>query len=133
MIPHPVLRVKMLERTKEAVRTHSPNNDMTNIDIMYVTHHHLQLWEACARTGSNPVLVTAPIKWHCQSSLLWYLCTGLQLCKQLCRCAVRNGDVRLVARVDVNGFATGGLEVFLNGGFGSVCPEDIGVAEATVA
>lgn len=44
-----------------------------------------------------------------------------------------DGDLRIVDRVDLNGYATGALQVFLNGGWGAVCsntfdPIDAGVA-----
>ena len=35
--------------------------------------------------------------------------------------------------MDVNGFATGRLQVFQNGGFGGVCDQEFGDAGATVA
>ena len=47
--------------------------------------------------------------------------------------AGQEGDVRLVARVDVNGFATGGVQVFRNGGFGAVCDQEFGDEGAAVA
>lgn len=50
-----------------------------------------------------------------------------------CTHAVQEGHVRLVARVDVNGFATGGLQVFVNGGFGSVCAQEFRDRDARVA
>ena len=31
------------------------------------------------------------------------------------------GDLRIVDRIDVNGYATGSLQVFLNGAWGAVC------------
>eukprot|EP00892_Ulva_mutabilis_P005578 jgi/Ulvmu1/3392/UM016_0008.1 len=43
------------------------------------------------------------------------------------------GDLRLVSRVDINGFATGALQVFHNGAFGAVCDNQFGPAEADVA
>ena len=47
--------------------------------------------------------------------------------------AAQEGDARLVARVEVNGFVTGGVQVFRNGGFGAVCDQEFGDEEATVA
>ena len=35
--------------------------------------------------------------------------------------------------MDVNGFATGGVQVFRNGGFGAVCAQDFGNRDAMVA
>eukprot|EP00892_Ulva_mutabilis_P012288 jgi/Ulvmu1/9431/UM051_0059.1 len=43
------------------------------------------------------------------------------------------GDLRLVARVVVNGFATGALQVFLDGDFGAVCVNTFDPADADVA
>eukprot|EP00892_Ulva_mutabilis_P001727 jgi/Ulvmu1/11555/UM078_0048.1 len=43
------------------------------------------------------------------------------------------GELRLVGRVDVNGFATGGVQVFLNGAFGAVCTQNFGAPEARIA
>lgn len=45
----------------------------------------------------------------------------------------QEGDLRLVGRVDVNGFATGGVQVFRSGGFGAVCAQDFGNRDARVA
>ena len=47
--------------------------------------------------------------------------------------AALEGDVRLVARVEVNGFVTGGIQVFRNGGFGAVCDQEFGDEGAVVA
>eukprot|EP00892_Ulva_mutabilis_P005583 jgi/Ulvmu1/3397/UM016_0013.1 len=43
------------------------------------------------------------------------------------------GDLRLASRVDINGFVTGALQVFLHGAWGAVCEHDFGNAEAAVA
>ena len=48
-------------------------------------------------------------------------------------CHIEEGDLRLVDRVDINGFATGALHVFIEGAFGAICntlfrPLDAGVA-----
>eukprot|EP00892_Ulva_mutabilis_P008273 jgi/Ulvmu1/5818/UM025_0075.1 len=48
--------------------------------------------------------------------------------------SAEEGDLRLVARVDVNGYATGALQVFLDGAFGAVCVSDtFSPADADVA
>eukprot|EP00892_Ulva_mutabilis_P005581 jgi/Ulvmu1/3395/UM016_0011.1 len=47
--------------------------------------------------------------------------------------AADEGDLRLVSRVDINGFATGSLQVFHNGAFGAVCENQFGATEADVA
>lgn len=44
-----------------------------------------------------------------------------------------DGDMRLVSRVDVNGYATGALQVQQSGFFGSVCSTNFGSADADVA
>ena len=43
------------------------------------------------------------------------------------------GDLRLVDRVDINGFATGALQVFVDGSFGAVCSSRFSHEEAEVA
>ena len=43
------------------------------------------------------------------------------------------GDLRLINREDVNGFATGSLQVFLNGGWGAVCNNKFSSIDADVA
>ena len=43
------------------------------------------------------------------------------------------GDLRLVGRVDVNGFATGALQLYHDGGFAAVCATDFGTPDAAVA
>lgn len=43
------------------------------------------------------------------------------------------GDLRLAGRVDINGFATGALQVFIDGGFGGVCINNFGARDADVA
>ena len=43
------------------------------------------------------------------------------------------GDLRIVNRVDVNGFVTGALQVFLNGAFGAVCSKAFDAVDADVA
>lgn len=43
------------------------------------------------------------------------------------------GDLRLVDRVDINGFATGALQVFVDGAFGAVCSSRFSHEEAGVA
>lgn len=50
-------------------------------------------------------------------------------------CAVgqEEGQLRLVSRVDINGFATGALQVVVNGEYGAVCSQSFGGAEADVA
>lgn len=48
-------------------------------------------------------------------------------------CFAEEGDLRLVDRVDVNGFATGALQIFLDGAFGAVCGAVFGPADADVA
>lgn len=48
-------------------------------------------------------------------------------------CFTEEGDLRLVDRVDINGFATGALQVFLDGAFGAVCGVSFGPKEADVA
>eukprot|EP00892_Ulva_mutabilis_P008281 jgi/Ulvmu1/5825/UM025_0082.1 len=47
--------------------------------------------------------------------------------------AAEEGDLRLVARVDINGYATGALQVFLDGAFGAVCANEFDPADANVA
>ena len=41
--------------------------------------------------------------------------------------------MRLVSRVDVNGFATGALQVFFEGAWGAVCTTNFDQTDATVA
>ena len=48
-------------------------------------------------------------------------------------CHTEEGDVRLVDRVDINGFATGALQVFVDGEFGAVCNTLFGPLDAGVA
>lgn len=48
-------------------------------------------------------------------------------------CLAGEGDLRLFSRVDVNGFATGALQVFLDGAFGAVCVNLFDPADADVA
>eukprot|EP00892_Ulva_mutabilis_P007859 jgi/Ulvmu1/5445/UM223_0006.1 len=43
------------------------------------------------------------------------------------------GDLRLVGRLDINGFATGALQVFHAGAFGAVCNNFFSLADAAVA
>ena len=38
-----------------------------------------------------------------------------------------------MATLEVNGFVTGGVQVFRNGGFGAVCDQEFGNREAEVA
>jgi len=47
--------------------------------------------------------------------------------------AADEGDLRLVGRVDVNGFVTGALQVFLNGAYGAVCSKGFDAVDADVA
>lgn len=49
------------------------------------------------------------------------------------RCFAEEGNLRLVGRVDINGFATGAIQIFLDGAFGAVCNTNFGPAEADVA
>lgn len=48
-------------------------------------------------------------------------------------CCAEEGDLRLVARVDINGFATGALQVYVGGAFGAVCNSGFSHTEAAVA
>ena len=48
-------------------------------------------------------------------------------------CHTEEGDLRLVDRVDINGFATGALQVFIDGEFGGVCNTLFGPPDAEVA
>ena len=48
-------------------------------------------------------------------------------------CHTEEGDLRLVDRVDINGFATGALQVFIEGAFGAVCNTLFGPPDAEVA
>ena len=41
--------------------------------------------------------------------------------------------MRLVSRVDVNGYATGALQVFCEGAWGGVCNSNFGNSDALVA
>ena len=43
------------------------------------------------------------------------------------------GDLRIIDRVDINGFATGSLQVYHDGAFGAVCNNQFGVVDADVA
>ena len=43
------------------------------------------------------------------------------------------GAARLVSRVDVNGFATGALQVFCEGAWGAVCTSNFDDIDASVA
>lgn len=45
----------------------------------------------------------------------------------------QEGDLRLAGRVDINGFATGALQVFIDGAFGGVCVSNFGTRDADVA
>ena len=47
--------------------------------------------------------------------------------------AGEEGAARLVSRVDVNGFATGALQVFCEGAWGAVCSSNFDSIDATVA
>ena len=47
--------------------------------------------------------------------------------------AGEEGAVRLVSRVDVNGFATGALQVFCEGAWGAVCTSNFDDTDALVA
>lgn len=47
--------------------------------------------------------------------------------------AGEEGAARLVSRVDVNGFATGTLQVFQKGAWGAVCTSNFDDQDATVA
>ena len=47
--------------------------------------------------------------------------------------AGQDGAVRMVSRVDVNGFATGALQVFSEGAWGAVCTSNFDSVDATVA
>ena len=47
--------------------------------------------------------------------------------------AGEEGAARLVSRVDVNGFATGALQVFCEGAWGAVCTSNFDSVDATVA
>ena len=48
-------------------------------------------------------------------------------------CIGEEGAVRLVSRVDVNGFATGALQVFSEGAWGAVCTTNFDDRDAVVA
>ena len=50
-----------------------------------------------------------------------------------CLLCAEEGELRLVGRVDVNGFSTGAVQVFHNGAFGAVCIEGFDAAAADVA
>ena len=43
------------------------------------------------------------------------------------------GALRLVSRVDVNGFATGAVQVFMDGAWGAVCTAGFDDVDAAVA
>ena len=47
--------------------------------------------------------------------------------------AAVEGDLRLADRIDVNGYATGALQVYLNGAWGAVCGNRFGRVDASVA
>ena len=47
--------------------------------------------------------------------------------------AGEEGAARLVSRVDVNGFATGAVQVFCEGAWGTVCNSRFGERDAAVA
>ena len=47
--------------------------------------------------------------------------------------AAEEGDLRIISRVDINGFATGALQVFHNGAFGAVCNNQFSAVDADVA
>eukprot|EP00892_Ulva_mutabilis_P008500 jgi/Ulvmu1/6021/UM260_0005.1 len=47
--------------------------------------------------------------------------------------AADEGDLRLVSRLDINGFATGALEILHNGAFGAVCSARFDSSDAVVA
>ena len=48
-------------------------------------------------------------------------------------CVTVEGGLRLVDRIDVNGYATGSLQVFLNGAWGAVCSNEFNRIAADVA
>lgn len=48
-------------------------------------------------------------------------------------CFTVGGGLRLVDRIDVNGYATGSLQVFLNGAWGAVCSNEFNRIAADVA
>lgn len=50
-----------------------------------------------------------------------------------CSATAEEGSLRLVGRVDINGFATGAVQVFHDGAFGAVCVEGFDAAAADVA
>lgn len=41
--------------------------------------------------------------------------------------------MRLVGRMDVNGFVTGALQIFVDGAFGAICSTSFGLPDADVA
>eukprot|EP00892_Ulva_mutabilis_P012708 jgi/Ulvmu1/980/UM103_0007.1 len=47
--------------------------------------------------------------------------------------AFADGDLRLVGRVDINGFATGALQLYHDGEFGAVCAKEFDAPDAAVA
>ena len=47
--------------------------------------------------------------------------------------AAEEGDLRIIKRVDINGSATGALQVFHNGAFGAVCNNQFSAVDADVA
>lgn len=43
------------------------------------------------------------------------------------------GDLRIVDRLESNGFVSGALQVFIDGAFGAVCASNFGAVDADVA
>lgn len=62
-------------------------------------------------------------------------CFFMYLQPQLFRngCRAEEGAVRLVGRVDINGFAMGAIQVFRDGAWGLVCDTNFGDRDAVVA
>lgn len=57
----------------------------------------------------------------------------ISTCLTNCRCNAEEGDLRLADRIDINGFATGALQIFHDGAFGAVCGNNFGPPDASVA
>ena len=70
------------------------------------------------------MLVRSSVLWLLRFTLLYILCNNLW-------CA--DGDLRIVDRVERNGFVTGAVQVFIDGAFGAVCTSSFDPVDADVA
>lgn len=52
---------------------------------------------------------------------------------KLTHIVLAEGNLRLAGRVDINGFATGALQIFHDGAFGAVCRSSFDAPDAEVA